>query len=213
MSHLSPNKLESLVQEADEAAGAGYAAMVGGEIAPASRPAQEQPNAKRANCTFTRDVDMPQAVSESYEKWAHWGDHVAATFCAFIGDDLAAKKAGKYHVELMHCGLDHAGINTAIEWAAPSSEPHEVLLMMALYKNHVRWRLDVVAGEWHHIKPPAPAPAQNAAQRGLTVAAPQQQSIDEIRAEIAADEARLSQLRGPSAAPLSLGELQRVANT
>ena len=29
----------------------------------------------------------------SHENWAQWGDHVAATFRAFIGDDLAAKKA------------------------------------------------------------------------------------------------------------------------
>ena len=76
---------------------------------------------------------MPQAVIESYEKWAQWRNHVAATFRAFIGDDLPAKKAGEYHVELMHRGLDEAGVDMAIEWAAPSAEPHEALLMMALY--------------------------------------------------------------------------------
>ena len=70
MSHLSPNELESLVQEAEDAVGAGYAAVVGGEAASASRPAQEQPNAKHAKCAFAGGVDMPQAVSESYEKWA-----------------------------------------------------------------------------------------------------------------------------------------------
>ena len=113
MSHLSPNELESLVQEAEEAAGAGYATVIGGEVALASRPAQEQPNAKHAKCAFTRDVDMPQAVSESCEKWAQWRDHVAATFRAFLGDDLAAKKAGEYHVELMHRGLDQAGVDMA----------------------------------------------------------------------------------------------------
>ena len=70
---------------------------------------------------------------------------MAATFRAFIGDDLAAKKVGEYHVELMHRGLDHAGVDLATEWAAPSAEPHEAHLMMALYENHARWRLDVVA--------------------------------------------------------------------
>ena len=156
---------------------------------------------------------MPQAVSESYEKWAQWRDHVAATFRAFFGDDLATKKAGEYHVELMHRRLDHAGVAMATEWAAPSAEPHEALLMMALYDNHARWRLDVVAGEWRHINPPAPAPTQNAALGGPPVPAPQQQPTHQIRAEIAALEARLSQLRAPSTPPLSLGELQRVANT
>ena len=106
MSHLSPNELESLVQEADEAAGAGYAAVAGGDIAPARRPAREQPNAKCAKCVFAGDVEMPKAVSESYEKWAQWRDHVAATFRAFIGNELAAKKAREHHFELMHRGLD-----------------------------------------------------------------------------------------------------------
>ena len=155
MSHLSANELESLVQEAEEAAGAGYAAVVGGETALARRLAQEQPSAKRAKCAFARDVDMPQAVNESYEKWAHWRDHVVATFRAFLGDDLAAKKAGEYHVELMHRGLDQAGADMATEWAAPSVEPQEVLVIMAVYENHARWRLDMVAGEWRHIKSPA----------------------------------------------------------
>ena len=136
---------------------------------------------------------------------------MAATFCAFIGDDLAAKKAGEYHVELMHRGLDQVGVDMATEWAAPSSQPHEAFPMMALYENHAR--LDVVAGEWHHITPPAPAPAQNAAPWGLTVATPLQQPIDRIRVEIAALEARLSQLWGPSTPLLSLRELQRVVNT
>ena len=213
MSHLSPNELESLVQEADEAAGAGHGAVARGEVSLASRPAQEQPNAKRAKCAFAGDVDMPQAVSESYEKWAQWRDHMAATFCAFLGDDLAAKKAGECHVEVMHRRLDQADVDMATEWAAPSSEPYEALLMMALYENHARWRLDVVAGEWHHINPPASAPAQNAAPGGPPVAAVQQQPTDHIRAKIAALEARLSQLRAPSTLPLSLGELQWVANT
>ena len=62
------DELESLVQESEEAAGAGYAAMVGGEAAPPSRPAQVQQNAKRAKCVFVGDVDMPQAVSESYKQ-------------------------------------------------------------------------------------------------------------------------------------------------
>ena len=138
---------------------------------------------------------------------------MAATFCASFGDDLAAKNTGEYHVELMHRGLDQAGVNMATEWAVPSSEPHEVLLMMAVYENHARWRLDMVAGEWRHINPPAPAPTLNAAVGGPTLAAPLQQPADLIRAEIAALEARLSQLRGPSTPPRSLGELQRVANT
>ena len=106
MSHLSPNEMESLVQEAEEAAGAGYDAVLGGAAAPASKPSQEQPRAKRTKCAFVGDVDMPQAVNESYEKWAQWRDHVAATFHAFLSDDLAAKKAGEYHVELMHRELD-----------------------------------------------------------------------------------------------------------
>ena len=124
MSHLSTNELESFVQEAEEAAGAGYAAVVGGEAAPASRRAQEQPNAKRAKCPFAGDMDMPQAVSESYEKWAQWRDHVAATFRAFLSDEWAAKKAGECHVELMHRRLDQAGVDMTTEWAAPSAEPH-----------------------------------------------------------------------------------------
>ena len=124
-----------------------------------SRPAQEQPNAKHGKCAFAGDMDMTQAVSESYEKWAQCSDHVAATFLAFIGDDLAAKKAGEYHVELMHRGLDQASVDMATRWAAPSAKPHKALLMMALYENHARWGLDVVFGEWPHINPPAPGPA------------------------------------------------------
>ena len=147
------------------------------------------------------------------EKWAQWGDHVAATFRGFIGDDLAVKKGGEYHVELMHHGLDQAGVDMATEWAAPASEPHEALLMMAFYQNHARQRLDVVAEEWCHMNPPAPAPARNAALVGPTVATPLQQPIDHIRAEIAAFEARLPQLRGTSIPLLSRRELQRVANT
>ena len=38
----------------------------------------------------------------------------------------------------MHRGLDQAGVNVATAWAAPSAEPHEALLMMALYENHAR---------------------------------------------------------------------------
>ena len=76
-----------------------------------------------------------------------------------------------------------------------------------------RWRLDVVAREWRHINPPAPATAQNAALGGPAVAAPLQQPTDQLRAEIAALEARLSHCWGPSTPPLSLGEVQRVANT
>ena len=101
----------------------GYAAMVGGEAAPASRPAQEQPNAKCAKCAFAKDMYMPQAVSESYEKWAQRRDHVAATFRAFLSDDVAAKKAGEYDVELMHRGLDQAGVDMAIE-CKHATTPH-----------------------------------------------------------------------------------------
>ena len=132
--------------------GAGYDAAVGGTAAPAGRRAQEQPRAKRTKCAFARDVDMPQVASESHQKWAHWIDHVVTTFCAFLSDDLAAKKAGEYHVERM-CGLDQAGVDVATTWAAPSAEAHEALLMMALYEKHARWRLDVVVGEWRHINP------------------------------------------------------------
>ena len=139
MSHLLPNEVESLVQEANEAAGAGgdyYYYSVGGGADPADTPAQEKATAKRTLCAFAGDVDMPQAVSESCEKWAQWRDHVVATFGAFIGDDLAAKKFGDYHVELMNRGLDQAGVDMATEWAAPSSKVHEALLVMALYENH-----------------------------------------------------------------------------
>ena len=132
-------------------------AVAGGKVAHASRPAQEQPNAKRAKCEFVGDVDMPQAVNESYENWAHWRDHVAATFGAFIGDDLAAKKATEHHVELMHRGLGQAGVDMATECAAPSAKPHKANLMMGLYENHARCRLDVIGGEWNHINLPAPA--------------------------------------------------------
>ena len=51
--------------------------------------------------------------------------HVAATFRTFIRDDLAAKKAEEYDVDLKHHGLNHARVDKASEWAAPSSEPHE----------------------------------------------------------------------------------------
>ena len=89
MSHLSRNELESLVQEANEDACAGHGAVVAGGVAPASMPVT------RAKGAFVGDVDMPQAVRKCYEKSAQW-DHVVATFSAFIGDDLAAKKAGDY---------------------------------------------------------------------------------------------------------------------
>ena len=51
-------------------------------------------------------------------------------------------------------------------------------------------------------------PPQGTAPRGPAPAA-----SDQIRAEIAVLEARLSPLMGPLTPPLSLGELQRVANT
>ena len=38
MSHLSPNEFESLVEEAEEVAGAGYDAVVGGAAAPVLVP-------------------------------------------------------------------------------------------------------------------------------------------------------------------------------
>ena len=65
MSHVSPNELESLVQEAEEASGAGYEAGLGIAVAPAGRLAQDQPRAKRTKCAFAGDVDLPQAASES----------------------------------------------------------------------------------------------------------------------------------------------------
>ena len=207
MSHPSPNELESIIHAAEEASGAGYEAALGGAAAPAGRPAQDQPRAKRTKCAFAGDVDMPQAASESYERWSSWRDHVSATFRAFLSDDAAAKRAGEYHVELMHRGLDWAGVDVATAWAAPSVEPHEALLMMGLYEAHARWKLDVVAGEWRHVSPPAQAPTQGAAPP-----AQGPQSTDPVRAEIAALEARLAQLRGPSVPQLSLGELQRIAN-
>ena len=207
MSHPSPNEWESLVQEAEEVSGAGYEAMLGGAAAPAGRPAQDQPRAKRTKCAFAGDVDVPQAASESYEGWSLWRDHVSATFRAFLSDDMAAKKAGEYHVELMHRGLDQASVDVATAWAAPSVEPHEALLMVGLYESHARWKLDVVAGKWRHMNPPAQAPPQGGAPRGQDP-----QASDRVRAEIGVLEARLAQLRGPSVPQLSLGELQRVAN-
>ena len=151
---------------------------------------------------------MPQAASELYRKWIQWRDQVAATYRAFLSDDMADKKAGEYHMELMHRGLDQAGVDVATSWAALSAEPHEAHLMMALYESHARWKLDVVAGEWSHMSPPAQAPPQSAAPRRHDP-----QATDRVRAEIAVLEARLSQLRGPAAPPLSLAELHRVANT
>ena len=104
------------------------------------------------------------------------------------------------------CGLDQASVDMATEWAAPSSEPHEALLMMALCENHARWRLDVVAGD--PLGPgPGPGPCPECTTWGEPIAALQQQPTDQIRGEIAALEARLSQLWGPSTPPLSLGEL------
>ena len=166
MSHRWPNELESLVQEAEEASGAGYQAMLGGAAALAWRPAQDQPRAKRTKCAFAGDVDMPQAASESYERWSQWRDHVSATCRAFLSDDMAAKKAWEYHVELMHRGMDWAGVDVATAWAAPSVEPHEAILIMGFYESHARWKLDVVAGEWRHMNPPAQGPPQGAAPRG-----------------------------------------------
>ena len=106
---------------------------------------------------------MPQAASGSYERWSSLRGHVSATFRAFLNDDAAAKRADEYHVELMHRGLDQAGVDFATAWAAPSVEPHEALLMMGLYETHARWKLDAVAGEWRHMSLPAQAPAQGAA--------------------------------------------------
>ena len=138
MSHPSPNELESLVHEAEEVSGAGYEAVLGGAAPHAGRSAQDQPRAKRTKCAFAGDVDMPQAASESYERWSLWRDHVSATFRAFLSDDAVAKRAREYHVELMHRGLDQAGVDVATAWAAPSVEPHEALLMMGPYESHAR---------------------------------------------------------------------------
>ena len=208
ISHPSPNELESLVHEAEEASGAGYEAVLGGAAAPARRPAQDQLRAKRTKCAFAGDVDMRQAANKSYERWSLWRDPMSATFRAFLSDDAAAKKAGEYHVELMHQGLDQAGVDVATAWAAPSVEPHEALLMMGLYESHASWKLDVVAGEWRHMNPPAQAPPQGAAPRGQGP-----QTTDPVRTEIAKT-LTCMQLRpiGAAAGPLDLGELQRVAN-
>ena len=169
VSHLSPNELESLVQEAEEASGASYKAALGCAAAPAGKLAPGQPCAKRTKCAFAGDVDMPQAANASYEKWTQWRDHVAATFGAFLSHDMAAKKAGEYHVEVMHRGLGHAGVDVATAWAAPSAKTHEALLMIALYESHARWKLDVVAGEWRHVNPLAQAPPLRAGGRvGMT---------------------------------------------
>ena len=57
-------------------------------------------------------------------------------------------------------------MDIATEWAAPSSKPHEALLMMALYETHT------IAEEWCHHNPQALA--QNAVPGGAPVAALQQ---------------------------------------
>ena len=41
-------------------------------------------------------------------------------------------------MKLMHRGLDQAGVDVATAGVAPLAEPHEALLMMALYENHAR---------------------------------------------------------------------------
>ena len=79
-----------------------------------------------------------------------------------------------------------------------------MLLMMGLYETHARWKLDVVAGEWRHMNPPAQAHTQGAAPRGQGPP-----TTDPVRAEIAVLEAQLAQLWGPPVPHLSLGELQR----
>ena len=75
---------------------------------------------------------MPQAANESYENGTQWRDHVAAAFRAFLGDDMATKKAGDHHVELMHRGLNQAGVDVATAWGALLAEPVEALLMVDL---------------------------------------------------------------------------------
>ena len=187
MSHLSPYELELLLQEAQEASGAGCEAALGGAAAPDGRRAEDQLRAKRTKCAFAGDVDMPRAASEVYGEWTQWRDHVAATFRVFLSDDMAAKKAGEYHMEVMHRGLDQVGVDVATLWADPSAEPHEGLLIMALYESHPRWKLNVVAGERRHMNPPARAPRQGASPRGHDP-----QATDRVRAEIAVLEARLS---------------------
>ena len=110
-------------------------------------------------------------------------------------------------MELMHRGLNQAGVDIATAWAAPSVEPHDAVLMTGLYETHARWKLDIVVGEWRHVNPPAQAPTQGAAPRGQGP-----QTSDPVWVEIAVLEARLAQLRGYSVPQLSLGELQRVVN-
>ena len=153
MSHLSPNEVESLVEEANEAAGVGRDHSGGGGAAPTDKPAQENPRAKRAKCAFAGDVDMPKR-STSLMSNGHSGGTTWRPPSVPFGDDLAAKKAGDYHVEPMNRGLDQAGVDMATESTAPSSEPREALLMMALYENHAQWRLDVIAGQWRSHGPP-----------------------------------------------------------
>ena len=38
---------------------------------------------------------------------------MSATFRAFLSDNMAAKKAGEYHVEPMHRGLEQAAVDVA----------------------------------------------------------------------------------------------------
>ena len=110
---------------------------------------------------------------------------------------------------LVNRRLDHVGPDKGVQWGAPSWEAHEAVLAMALYETHAQWRLNVVAGEW---KRQVHAPNVGATPRAQTADEPQKTHTDQVHAEIAALEAHLSQLHGPSVPKLSLGEPQRVAN-
>ena len=120
--------------------------MVDGADLAADTPGLAQPQPKRVKYVFAGDVEMPQAASEAFARWAAWRDSAEATFQAFISDDQAAKLVGEYHVTLMNRRLDQAEVDKAVQWAVPSWEAHEALLAMALYETHAQWRLDMHHG-------------------------------------------------------------------
>ena len=195
MSFPSPNELEASEREVVKAEGAARQQVALGAGAEADKPDMARPQPRRIRYAFAGDVEMPQAQSEMYTAWVSWRGSAVATSRAVVIDDQAAKMAG---------------VDMAVQWAAPSWEAHEALVALALYEAHAQCRLDVVGGEWKRL---APAPKVGAVPRAQPAKEPHQAPADQVHAEIAAVEARLSELRGPSSPKLSLGELQKVASS
>ena len=74
---------------------------------------------------------------------------------AFLETDECGATAAGMHTELMGRGLSQAGVNRAMDWAAPEEPKHECPLLMALYKRSTGAYLDVKKAEW---QPPPPRP-------------------------------------------------------